>query len=86
MYNDAMSIKYQITLPDGLASELKATAERLKMPLAELIRETMQRRLQELKAGDRSDPFASITGLVKSDETDLSQRVDEILYGGSLRK
>ncbi len=86
MYNDPVSIKYQITLPDDMAAELKATAERLKIPLAELIRETMQRRLQELKAGDRSDPFASITGLVNSDETDLSQRVDEILYGGSPRK
>jgi metal-responsive CopG/Arc/MetJ family transcriptional regulator len=81
-----MSIKYQITLPEDLAAELKGTAERLKIPLAELIRETMQRRLQELKARDRGDPFASITGLVNSDETDLSQRVDEILYGGSPRK
>lgn len=86
MYNDAMSVKYQITLPDDLAADLKATAEDLEMPLAELIRETMQRRLKELKARDRSDPFASITGLVNSDETDLSQRVDEILYGGSPRK
>jgi hypothetical protein len=78
-----MSVKYQITLPDDLAAELKGTAERLKIPLAELIRETMQRRLQELKARDRRDPFASITNLVNSNEADLSQRVDEILYGGS---
>ena len=81
-----MSVKYQITLPDDLAAELKATAQRLKISLAELIRESMQRRLQELKAHGRRDPFASITNLVNSNETDLSQRVDELLYGGPLRK
>jgi hypothetical protein len=51
-----------------------------------LIRETMQRRLLELKARDCRDRFASITGLVNSKETNLSQRVDEILYGGPARK
>lgn len=43
----------------------------------------MQCRLLELKARDRRDPFASITNLVNSNETDLSRRVDELLYGGS---
>jgi hypothetical protein len=78
-----MSVKYQITLPGSLAAELKATAARLKIPLAKLIRDTMQQRLSELRSRERGDPFASITGIVNSGETDLSQRVDEILYGGS---
>ena len=76
-----MSVKFQITLPDDLASVLKKTAEKRKMPLAEFIRETMQRRLQQDRdARSSADPFASITGILESPETDLSSRVDEILY------
>jgi len=78
-----MSVKYQITLPDDLAIELKQTAERLKIPLAQLIRETMEQRLRATK-GQRTSkpnhPLASIIGLVDSDERDLASRVDEILY------
>lgn len=76
-----MSVKYQITFPDDLAADLKATARRLKIPLAQLVRETMERRLKELKTRRTVDPFASITGLMPSAETDLSARVDETLYG-----
>ena len=76
-----MSVKYQITLPDDLAAELKATAERLNVPLAQFIRDTMARRLKDLKTKRTKDPFASIRGLLKTSETDLSSRVDEILYG-----
>lgn len=50
-----MSVKFQMTIPDGLAARLKREAAR--------------------------NPFASITNLVDSEETDLSTRVDEILYG-----
>ena len=51
------------------------------MPLAEFIRETMQRRLQHDRAVKSfDDPFASISGILDSPETDLSSRIDEILY------
>ena len=75
-----MSVKFQITLPDTLAARLKRAAAQQKVPLAQFIRETMEERLRRASAPRNRDPFASITGLVDSDETDLSSRVDEILY------
>ncbi len=76
-----MSRKFQITLPDPLAVELKATAARLRIPLAQFIRETMEARLRGLRSTEAADPFAWMDGLADTDETDLSARVDEILYG-----
>lgn len=76
-----MSVKYQITLPEALAEELKQTAQRLKIPLAQFVRETMEARLrqeQEAKA-DPKNPFASFAGIVDED-ADLASRLDEILY------
>ena len=75
-----MSTKYQITLPVPLADELKQTAMRLKIPLAQFMRETMEARLRQEREKVNTDPFASITGLIDDGETDLSSRVDEILY------
>jgi hypothetical protein len=75
-----MSVKLQSTLPDDLAVELKSSAARLEIPVTQWIRETMEAKLQELKAEKNSDPFASITGIIDSQETDLAARVDEILY------
>ena len=77
-----MSVKFQITLPDDLAADLRSTAERMNVPLAEFIRNTMEQRLAQLRQRERKDPFASITGIVKCDEPDLSLRVDTVLYGG----
>jgi hypothetical protein len=57
-------MKFQITLPDDLALELKETASRLR----------------EKKTAASGDPFASITGLVDAPDTDRSATVDEILY------
>ncbi len=77
-----MSVKFQITLPDALAAQIRVAARRAKVPRAEFIRECVQERLRDLN-GRRpgGDPFASIRGIVDSDETDLSSRVDEIVYG-----
>ena len=79
MYTDIMSRKFQITLPEDLAVELKQEAARQGVPLAEFIRQTMRARLREA-ASRQSDPLASITGIVEGPETDLSSRIDEILY------
>lgn len=81
MYNDVMSVKYQITLPEDLATEMKSVAARLHMPLAQFIRETVEERLHQAKSGTAPDPFNSITGLVDTSEPDLASRVDEVLYG-----
>lgn len=75
-----MSVKFQITLPDDLAMELKAAAARQKMPLARFTRETMEARLRESRSKRGAHPFAAICGIVDAPETDLAARVDEILY------
>jgi hypothetical protein len=80
MYNDAMSVKFQVTLPDDLAQAMKEAAFREKLPLAQLIRETMVIRLGQTKSANGGDPFASITNLVDAPDTDLSENVDAILY------
>ena len=76
-----MSIKFQMTIPEGLAARLKREAARQRIPLAQLIRETMEERLRRKRGKPARDPFASITNLVDAEETDLSARADEILYG-----
>lgn len=75
-----MATKYQITLPEDLAADLRAAAVRLKVPLAQFIRQTMEAKLEEFKSRAAGDPFAWMDGLVPSSETDLASRVDEILY------
>lgn len=76
------STKFQVTLPGELASEMKVTAARLKVPLAQLIRETMADRLTQLKSASKSKkPLAWMDGLASDlTDTDLGARVDEILY------
>jgi hypothetical protein len=75
-----MSVKFQITLHEGMAEELKSAAARLGVPLAQFIRETMAARLREVKSAKPRDPFAWMDGLADAGETDLASRVDEILY------
>ena len=78
-----VSVKYQITLPEELAFRLKEAAVRRQIPMAQFIRETMEDKLRQSDTGKRSrDPFSRIRGIVDSPETDLSTRVDEILYRG----
>ena len=82
MYTDDVSLKFQVTLPDELASEMKTTAARLEIPLAQFIRETMQDRLRELKKrGKKERPLDWMRKLrIDIPDTDLASRVDEILY------
>ncbi len=77
-----MSVKYQITLPEQLAEEMRATAARLKVPLAQFIRETMEDKLRDLKSRKRKErPLEWMEKLrVDIPDTDLSSRIDEILY------
>jgi hypothetical protein len=82
MYTDCVSIKYQITLPEPLADEMRSTAAKLKIPLAQFIRETVEDKLRELKAQDSNRrPLEWMEKLrVDIPDTDLASRVDEILY------
>ena len=75
-----MSVKFQITLPERLAIELKQAAAKRKVSLARLIRDTMDERLRPKRGVAVRDPFDAITGLVESEETDLASRVNETLY------
>jgi hypothetical protein len=75
-----MSVKFQITLPEPLMAELKQESEKAGVSVAELIRQTMHDRLSKRRRTPKGDPFEVIDGLVRSDETDLAARVDEILY------
>jgi len=75
-----VAVKFQITLPEDFAAELKAAAAKLGIPLAQFIRESMETRLAETKGPRSEDPFAWMDGLADTDETDLSSRIDEILY------
>lgn len=77
-----MSVKFQITLPDDLATEMKNAAARMRIPLAQFIRETMSDRLREMRSKRRRkhQPLDWMVGMVHSKETDLAARVDEILY------
>ncbi len=75
-----MSHKFQITLPDDLAEELRAEAAQAGVPLAELIRETMRERLRNPDVRSGTVPLAAVIGIVDADETDLAARVDEVLY------
>jgi len=61
-------------------AELKRESEKAGISVAELIRQTMVDRLRKRRRTPRGDPFEVIDGLVRSDETDLAARVDEILY------
>ena len=75
-----MSIKFQITLPEDLAAEMKAAAAKLGIPLAELIRQTAQEKLELVKTAKPKDPFAWMDGLAEIEETDGVSRIDQILY------
>ena len=75
-----MSVKFQITLPEPLMAELKQESEKAGVSVAELIRQTMDDRLHTGRRRQRHDPFEVLDGLVRSQETDLAGRVDEILY------
>jgi len=61
---------------------MRSTAQRLKIPLAQFIRETMEDKLRELKSRKRkAGPLDWMNKLrVDIPDTDLASRVDEILY------
>ena len=75
-----MSLKFQITLPEDLAADLKTSAAKLRIPLAQFIRETMEEKLKQMKSSGATHPLAWMEGLAVTDETDISSRIDEILY------
>jgi predicted DNA-binding protein len=76
-----MSVKFQIVLPDELAEELRNAAQRFGLPMARIVRDGVQAQLSRL-VEDGQTPMAWLRRIeCVSEETGLSARVDEILYG-----
>jgi hypothetical protein len=77
-----MSVKFQITLPESLFTELRLEAGRRDIPVAEFIRNTMRRELKaDRKRVNEAGPLAWLDQIQVDDEPDVSSRIDEILYG-----
>ena len=77
-----MSLKFQLVLPDDLAHQITAEAKRQNVSASELLREAAREKLAHRMRRKKRSFFEEIDGMCDSDETDLSARVDEILYGG----
>ena len=76
------STKFQVTLPVELATELKAAAQIRGIPLAEWIRMTMERELRQPTSPRNGSFFEWLQNTTIDDpETNVSSRIDEILYG-----
>lgn len=65
-----------ISLPDDLAAALQREAHRRRLPVSQIAREAIEARLGRDK-GDRKS--LSFVGIGDSGETDVSERIDEIL-------
>ena len=78
-----MATKFQITFQEDFVEEARSVAARLRIPLAQFIRESMQQRMNELRQEKRGTPrfLERFSGVIDTGETDLASRVDEILYG-----
>lgn len=78
-----MTSKFQMVLPNDLATELRALADRQGVPLAQLIRETMEQRLRESRSTQTKPGILSrLKGLGAGiRDSDLSTNVDRYLYG-----
>ena len=77
-------MKFQVTFADDFAEEARMVSARLKIPLAQFIRDSMQRRMNELREENhgRQRLLERFSAAIETGETDLASRVDEILYGG----
>ena len=79
-------VRKQIYLSVEQNKELRRTAHRQRRAEAEILREALDTHLglqnKHTRATDR-DPLWNIVGAGFSEEGDLSERVDDILYGAS---
>jgi len=79
-----MSVKFQVTLPESFAAELRHEADRMQIPLAQWIRQVMEQELRQRRRRTGEPPLAWLDRIQVDDEqSDTAARVDEILYGSS---
>ncbi|MEP7362691.1 MAG: hypothetical protein ABI972_05500 [Acidobacteriota bacterium] len=81
-----MSVKFQMVLPDDLAIRLKQEASSREIPVAELIRQTMEEKLAATPKSRKRRPLDDIVGRIHTGDGNLAARVDEILYGKNVRR
>jgi hypothetical protein len=77
-------IRKQVYLTPELDERLRAEAKRQRRTEAEILREALAAQLNAARASAQDasqDPLWQLVGLAGSEETDLSERVDEVLYG-----
>ncbi len=70
-------IRTQISLTEAEYHAAKAEAARLGISLAELLR----RALRGVLPVDQSKPWMRYAGMIESDDSQSSTRVDEVVYG-----
>lgn len=70
-------IRTQISLTQEEYDAAKAEAERLGIPLAELLRRSLRTLLPE----DARRPWMRFAGMIESGRADSSQTIDDVVYG-----
>jgi hypothetical protein len=79
-------IRKQVYLTADLDRRLRREAARQRRPEAEILREALAARLNAVGAervDTSTDALWDLVGIAASNTTDLSERVDEVLYGKS---
>ena len=83
----ARMVRKQIYLSREQNERLRRVARRLRRTEADVLREALERHLDD-RRGDVSigrDPLWAIVGIAASPHGDLSDRIDERLYGARRR-
>ncbi|MBC7341277.1 MAG: CopG family transcriptional regulator [Clostridia bacterium] len=78
-----MAVRTQIYLSEKLYKRVKARAAKTGKSMAEQIRESLERYLDEKEAAEAKpdDPIWKLAGQIQSTEGDLSSKHDTYLYG-----
>lgn len=71
-------IRTQISLSEDEYEAAKSEAERLGIPLAELLR----RSLRTLLPDDPKRPWMRFAGMIESGRSDSSRTIDDVVYAG----
>lgn len=80
----ARMVRKQIYLTVSQNTRLRRAAKQLRRSEADLLREAVERQLADSAEPEpdvQDDPLFRLVGVGASHEGDLSERVDEILYG-----
>lgn len=71
----------QVYFPEKLYRDVKKRAKAESKSLAAVVREAVQKHMEEKKIDWENDPIFKLVGIAKSGVTDLSVNHDHYLYG-----